>query len=495
MKELSKSLSITTRGIRHKMAVSFALTSIIPILVLIYIFVYGKSRPIKIWDVGSLSFIVVMLITWGIGLLRKVIEPIVQLAANAEHLLNGKPVKKLQIEGDDEIGSLGKSLTRISDKLKENMSELHLYGEKIKQINMEINTKMLALSSLLQIGNAITGGNTLDEILTLIVEKLAQIKPTQQAFILLRDKAGKEIVLRAHSDKAGKDVKIKEGEGLLGKIIETTQALYVDKEKKTLFMDEMLTKLLPRQNIAVLPIAVSGSIIGILGVGNDEMDFIFTSEEIEMLGIFLKQTAIAVENDLLVHLTKELPVKDAYTGLYNESYIRNRLEEEIKRAVSYQRPCSFIVFQFESGNKDCPLPETVFTDKILKKTAAILKTNTTEIDKAAQFGRCCFAIVAPERNKRQAFNLTENIRKEIEKEILQQNNLIASCGSLKLSAGISAAPIDGATPHELIDKAFKYVRKNKDETVEEGVSRSHARESGHPEQTSPDCPVKPDNDN
>lgn len=459
MKELSKSLSITTRGIRHKMIVSFALTSIIPILVLIYIFVYGKLRPIKTWDVGPLFFIVVMLIAWGIGLLRKVIEPVVQLAANAEHLLNGKPVKKLQIEENDEIGSLGKSLTMISDKLRENMSELHLYGEKIKQINMEINTKMLALSSLLQIGNAITGGNSLDETLTLIVDKLAQIKPTQQAFILLRDKTGKEIVLRAHSDKTNKDVKIKEGEGLLGKTIESSQVLYIDKEKKTLVTDEMLTKLLPRQNIAVLPIPVSGSIIGILGVGNDETDFIFTGEEMEILGIFLKQTAIAIENDLLVHLTKELTVKDEDTGLYNERYIRNRLEEEIKRAVSYQRPCSFIVFQFESGNKDYPIPENLWADKILKKTAAILKTNTTEIDKAAQFGRHCFAIVTPERNKRQAFNLAENIRKEIEKEILQQNSLIASCGSLKLSTGISAAPIDGATPLELINKAFKYVQK------------------------------------
>lgn len=464
MKDLSKNLSIATQGIKHKMAISFALTSILPILVVIYIFGYGKSWPTKIWYETSLYLLSFVLIIWGICLLKKIIDPVIELAVQAKHILNGSPVKRLKIEENDEIGSLDKSLTRLASKLKENMSELHLYGEKIKQINIEINKKMLALSSLLQIGNIITGGNSLDEILSLIVEKLAQIMPTQKAFIMLRDKGTEEIVMRAHTDintidKDSINIKIKAGEGILGKIIESNQALYIDKEKGQTHTDAVLAKLFPQQNIAILPITVSDSVIGILGIGNDAADFLFTAEEIELIGVFVQQIAIAVENDMLLNLTKELTVKDESTGLYNETYIRNRLEEEIKRAVSYQRPCSFIIFQFDDFNKDYPMPEKQWTDKILQKAAYIVKTNTTEIDKAAQFGQHCFAIVAPERNKRQAFNLAENIRKEIENQILQQNTPM---GSLKLSAGISAAPIDGATSQELIDKAFKYVKKAKD---------------------------------
>ncbi|MFH1244900.1 MAG: diguanylate cyclase [Candidatus Omnitrophota bacterium] len=470
MKEIAKNLSITTQGIKHKVAISFALTSILPILVLIYLSVYGPAYgtawPTKIWYIVP-YLITFVLIIWGVCLIKRVIDPVIELAARAKHILNGQPVKRLKIEEEDEIGSLDNSLTRLSSRLKENMSELHLYGEKIKQINMEINKKMLALSSLLQIGNVLTSESGLDEILTLIVEKLAQITPTQQALIMLRDKETEEIIIRAHTaidvlDKNTINIKIKAGEGTLGKIIESKQALYLDRDKKQTRADETLARLLPQKNIAILPITVSGNIMGILGIGNDAADFIFTPEEIELLGVFVKQIAIAVENNTLTRRAKELTIKDEETGLYNETYIRNRLEEEIKRAVAYQRPCSFIILQFDNLNKEHPMPENQFSAKILKKTADILKTNTTEIDKAAQFGRHCFAIVAPERNKRQAFNLAENIRGKIENNILQQNNLMAPLESIRLSAGISATPIDGATAQELIDKAFKYVKKAKD---------------------------------
>ena len=87
---------------------------------------------------------------------------------------------------------------------------------------------------------------------------------------------------------------------------------------------------------------------GILAVGNKIEDFIFKEDEQELLKVFAKQAAIAVENDLLITRARDLAVKDDLTGLYNQKYIHTRLDEEIKRACMYQRPCGYLLIDMDN---------------------------------------------------------------------------------------------------------------------------------------------------
>lgn len=92
-----------------------------------------------------------------------------------------------------------------------------------------------------------------------------------------------------------------------------------------------------------LPVSLRGKVFAILGIGNNDEAFVYKKEDIELLDILAKQIAIAVENDILMHRLEKLEIKDTLTGLYNKVFIHNRLQEEIKRAIIFQRPCSFVV--------------------------------------------------------------------------------------------------------------------------------------------------------
>ena len=94
------------------------------------------------------------------------------------------------------------------------------------------------------------------------------------------------------------------------------------------------------RNAAIIPILTRGTLEGVIILGNNTEGFEYKPDDIELLHVFAKQTAIAIENDRLLKKTEELEVRDNLTQLYNNKYIRERLEEEIKRAVIYQRPCS-----------------------------------------------------------------------------------------------------------------------------------------------------------
>jgi diguanylate cyclase (GGDEF)-like protein len=169
-----------------------------------------------------------------------------------------------------------------------------------------------------------------------------------------------------------------------------------------------------------------------------------------LLDIFAKQIAIGVENDFLLHRIEKLEIKDALTGLYNEMFIRSRLQEEIKRAIVYQRPCAFALLNVDNFEKFHRTFGLLRSEAALKKVASLVRDSVSEIDRVARFGDNDFAIVLPERNKRQALDLTEEIRRRIEVTFSSEQD--PTC-RITVSGGISENPLDGVESEELVAKA------------------------------------------
>ena len=464
MEQSFKTISLAPRSIRYKLAVAFALMSVIPMLICGYLIIYYIFPIVKNpLDISLIFVFAIFLMITGFCLAKKIVYPIIKITAHARGIAEGRLGEEVSVKAEDEIGELSGSLNRLSTRLKENMTELHSYGEKIKQINMEINKKVFALSGLLQIGNLMTTSAGLDEVFNLIVEKLSQLQDGGVAFLMFLDEASGELPLRAQANVETEQisgVKIRIGQESLGKIFSSARPLVIDRQNRPGVIDENLKKILQRKNMAILPVTSSGKVIGILGTGNNAQDFFFVDDEIELIGVFAKQAAVAVENDILQRKTKELAVRDELTRLYNESYIRGRLDEEIKRAISYQRPCSFVIFEVDNFERYRSVSGEIAAEGALKKIAQTLKESATAIDKAARFADHQFALLLPEKNKQQSLNVAENIRKEVERYNLRQNKLKTSL-PLALSAGISAAPVDGTTAVELINKALYCAQKPK----------------------------------
>ena len=198
-----------------------------------------------------------------------------------------------------------------------------------------------------------------------------------------------------------------------------------------------------------MSIYFKGKVTGILGIGSQKQ-LLYNKDEIDILKLFAKQIAIAVENERLLGRLDKLEINDVLTGLYNASYISTRLEEEIKRAIIYQRPCALALFDID----DFPEYRNKFgglaCEKALKKIALLIKSEVSEIDRVGRFSDSEFAIVLPEKNKRQAKEISEEVRKKIEDSFVEISD---SSQRLTVSGGISENPIDGASADELIKVA------------------------------------------
>jgi diguanylate cyclase (GGDEF)-like protein len=435
--------------------------SVIPLLVCVYL----ASNYIfpNIPNIGNISIIIVIgiiIALIGFRLTKEIIDPVIRIASEAKIIAEGDLERRIELEREDEIGDLGTALNQLTRRIKENMSELKSYGEKTRQINLEIHKKVLVLSSLLHIGNLISAEAKLDEILSLIIEKVSQVEEAGCTFLLMVKEDSREVVMKSSYNLGVEELetlKIKFGEGLLGRaILGRLEVIIIDSQKPPSGEIEEFCNKFKIRNACIIPITSRGKTIGLLVTGNDKKDFVYKDDTIETIKIFAKQVSIAVENDFLLHKAEELEIKDELTGLFNQSYIRTRLDEEIRRAILHQRPCSFILFKVDDFEDYRKRQGELAAESALKRIALILEESVGQIDKVARFGDDEFAILLPERNKKEASNIAESIRKRIEEFIFPGDE---SKGSRRLtvSGGVSENPIDGISADELINKARRAI--------------------------------------
>jgi diguanylate cyclase (GGDEF)-like protein len=432
--------------------------TIFPLLVCIYL-VSNYVFPQLGFRLEILNIIIIVLITSFIALLgflivRDVFTYIMSVSKEAQLIAAGDLTRRIEISRTDELGDLSDALNKITDRIRSNMDELRSYSEKTAEINLEIQKRVIVLSSLLQISALISQSARLEDILKLTVEKTKFLAKSDIAYLFFREEGQEDFnmkVMEGIDCQHLLKIKVEPQDSVFGKLIKANKTLILDKENilpaniNALFYEKFKLK-----NMLAQPIYLRGRVMGILGIGNSREPFIYKKDDLELLDIFAKQLGIAIENDRLMYRVEKLEIKDALTGLYNESFIRRRLEEEIRRAITYQRPCGLILLDVDNFATFQKNFGSLQAEATLKKIATILKDSVSEIDRVARTGGNEFVIVLPEKNKRHAKDIAETIRKRIEFSFSEEPDIHKR---LTVSGGVSENPLDGVEVDELINKA------------------------------------------
>ncbi len=458
--------SLLPRGLKEKLLVAFSLMSVVPLLVMGYILTNYVFPHVDTF--GELSLIVMLAI--GIALLgmlvaRSIVLPIVKLAAEAQAIAAGNLDRTVQVDAPDEVGSLGVALNQITQKVRDNMSQLRVYGEQTKHLNLEINRRILTFSHLLQVSNLISQSAKIEEVIGFILEKLTQLEEAELNCLLEGTGEDGTFVVRAAMGTDGAQAQALRGTKItapwLGRALKERRLVAVDSENTSEAGKEILQQLFGMSNAFCQPVFSLGQGIGLLISLNRQPDFVYREDCLDLLKVFGKQMTIAVENDLLSKRAEELKVIDELTGLYNAGYMKSRMEEEVRRAVRYHRPCSLVLLSVNEFQKLQDLYGGLAGEGVLHQLADLLKGQVGEGDRIGRLGPDEFALILPERNKREAIELAETIRRAVESHKFSNGPQPLPC-MLTVSAGISENPLDGATGETLFAKASEAMgRANK----------------------------------
>lgn len=456
----NESISLASRGLKYKLRIAFYLMSVLPLLVCMYLVSHYILPGVgfKI-DITVSILISIFIAITGFWVIKEIFNRIQSVSMEAKLIAAGDTGRRVKIERHDEIGDLGEALNQLTQRIRNNMDELKVYGEKTSEINLEIQKRVFLLSSLLQISSLISQGSKIEDILKIATKKSRFLANSDIAYLLFRDEQDGFFYMRVTDgidSQSLLEIKIDPEHSIFTKLIKTNKPLILDKENVS---DSDLStdfyKKFKLKNTLAIPVYLKGRVTAILGIGNAAEHFSYKKDDIELLDIFAKQIAIALENDILMHRVGELEIKDALTGLYNETFIRTRLEEEIKRAIAYHRSCAFIILNIDNFQKFHQNFGLLQAETALKRIALLIKDSVTDIDRVARIGDNEFAIVLPEKNKRKACEIAENLRKKIEFIFSEESDINRR---FTVSGGVSENPLDGIEVEELIHKAKELLK-------------------------------------
>lgn len=454
--------TIANKGLRYKLLLAFSLMSIIPLLAAMYI-VSTYLFP-QIEDILTVSLIILaslLVAVLGLLLAKGLVDPVIDMAIEAKIIASGNYDKSIPVASDDEVGNLAASINSMTQKIKTNIDELKGYGQRMRDVNIEIHKKVLALSSLLQIGDIVsTSSMHLDALLELVVEKAAMVFDSGFGVLYIPNDKGDfvaRVLFNIDKERLGELVLKEDGPGMLDRLFETHQPYVIDKSVKMIKEVENFKQSYGIMNILALPVYSGRRNLALLVVGNRINDYKYKNDDIDLVKVFGKQLTIAIESDILNKKAEELAIKDDLTELYNKNFIIARLEEEIKRAIFYQRPCSFIVFSVDNFNNFRQMHGELQAEEAIKKIAKVIKDSTTPVGKAARVGGDEFAMLLPEKNKREAAHIAEEVKRKIE----NTNLLREGKASITVTGGVSENPIDGATADELFKKALAQIKETR----------------------------------
>ena len=449
MHKAAKKMSILSRSLRPQLVVAFCIMSVIPILALLYL-IFSGVFALDI--LGPVFGAIVVLSILGFFLMKRIVDSIIRICSDAKVIANGELSRKINIARDDEIGELSSALNQMTQHIKSNMDELKIYGERTKDINLQINNQVIALSGLLEISNIISKGLSLSGVFDIAISRLSQMASSSFAFIAFKNNGSFEVPayygLKADILAA---IRLPVNAYILNPLLDPGGGPGGHFMKDSSVPEQEcpgLLKLFSAKNLLVYPIVVQGRLYGIMGIGNPLDGFRYTQDDVELISIFAKQLSIAVENDLLSKKVKDLEILDELTGLYNRRYIFARLDEEILRAISHQRPCALLVFKINNFTDLKSQLGELTAEDVLKKSAAALTLSAGDMDRAGRIGEDIFGMVLPEKNKKQAQEFGLKVKTAIEDSFKSE----AAAKRPRVGISILENPIDGSNAASLFDK-------------------------------------------
>jgi diguanylate cyclase (GGDEF)-like protein len=447
------------QGIKYRLRVAFSLMSVLPLLVAGYLVsTYILPRVGLSIDIIISIIVSVFIALIGFFLIKQIFDRVQSVSNEAKLIAAGDIARRIEISSRDEVGCLEDALNQLTNRIRSNMDELEGYSQRTAEINFGIQKKVLVLSSLLHISSLVSQGVRLEEVFKIVAEKSRLLANSDISYIFLRQEGSEDFLIKA-AEGAGAQglfsLKIDSTDKVFSRLIKFNKPLTIDKENiiSKDVSEALFEKFGVKNTLAVL-VYLKSNVAVILGIANNTDSFVYQKDDAELLDIFAKQIAIAIENDTLMHRVEQLEIKDALTGLYNRVFIYNRLQEEISRAIKFQRPCAFMLLDIDNFQKFHQDYGSLQAESTFKKIAFLIKDSVIDIDRVARTGDNEFAILLPEKNKRKAKEIAEDIRKKIEFTFSEETD---AAKKLTVSIGVSENPLDGIEAQELINRAKEFL--------------------------------------
>jgi diguanylate cyclase (GGDEF)-like protein len=321
--------------------------------------------------------------------------------------------------------------------------------------NLELMRQVDHLSTLREIGLAISASLELRETLPLIVKVLQgavdvrrvtiyEYREEEERFQPIVAKYGQDLIT---SERLEEESVSSKGTALGAAIAE-----------RRVVLDEV-----DGLHAAFVPLLAKHRPLGVLALEGPTSDEAFDDDDAALFQEIGSQVAIAIQNNQLYALA----VNDGLTGLFVRRYFDLQLNDLFAKAVRYTRPFALLMFDIDHFKQFNDTHGHQTGDRVLQQFAKLLRQNTRESDIVCRYGGEEMAVLLPETGEDEALMLANKLCKRVRENVFQGN----AGQELKVttSIGVAGFGITFATPEEMLkacDDALYEAKRNGRNRVE-----------------------------
>jgi diguanylate cyclase (GGDEF)-like protein len=170
----------------------------------------------------------------------------------------------------------------------------------------------------------------------------------------------------------------------------------------------------------------------------------------ERWGIVSGQLALGLRRISLYRQVQEAAIHDGLTGLLVRRHFRERLEEEVNRALRRGSSLVFLMVDLDHFKQVNDTYGHLVGDVVLREVASLIHRAVREIDLVGRYGGEEFAVVLPESGRTFGIQIAERIRQTVEQASLRAYDEQVH---MTVPIGVALCPEDASVADHLIDKA------------------------------------------
>ena len=156
----------------------------------------------------------------------------------------------------------------------------------------------------------------------------------------------------------------------------------------------------------IIPILGPSGLYGMVLLGNKILGNDYTQTELVFIQNLMSFVSKAIQN----HLHYERTLRDVKTGLYNNSFFLNRLNEEIVRSKRIKSWTSMMIMDVDRFKDFNDRYGHLAGDRVLESLAITIKQGVRAGDVPSRFGGEEFTVLLPDTDKDEAWLVAERLR-------------------------------------------------------------------------------------
>jgi len=305
-----------------------------------------------------------------------------------------------------------------------------------------------------RLARSLTSSFDLDTILRTILDYMERMIEAELWTLLMLDEKKQELyyAIAAGGEEATlRDLRVKVGEGVAGWVVQHGETLIVPESVNDPRLHTPAPgKLRKVRSVIALPLRGRKGTHGVIEILNPHAGQL-NDYTVAFLHILADHAAIAIENAHDMSRIQQLTITDDTTGLYNVRHLYDVLARELERRKRLHIPLSLAFLDLDRFKLVNDEHGHLIGSELLARAGARLKELARPQDLCFRYGGDEFVILMPDTAADAAIIRARALHQELmATEFHMKNGL-----KLRVSAsvGLSTAPRDGATVHEIIGAA------------------------------------------